>query len=120
MVVLAERIGDAGLMHINGAAGGRTDIGLRDVLSFRHVASTGHTVAAELRDALRAARPAVVSVDLGFDLAVKGSEVLAQVVDAGRQASIKVHLEWDNSARASSTGIPESHSAGEIPAPTGS
>lgn len=86
LLVRAERIGEAGQ--------GPADVGLRDFLSFSHVTASVRGIAAELHQALQAASPDVVVVDLGFDLAIKGSQVLALVADAGAHAAMSVRLEW--------------------------
>ncbi len=86
LLVRAERVGDP--------AGGPTDVGLREFMSLSHVTRSVKGVAAELHKALRAAQPDLVTVEMGFDLAIKGSQVLALVADAGGQASFRVRLEW--------------------------
>jgi Trypsin-co-occurring domain 1 len=73
---------------------GPSDVGLRDFMSFSQVTASVRGIAAELHDALQAAKPDVVIVDLGFDLAVKGSHVLALLAAAGAHASVSVRLEW--------------------------
>lgn len=70
------------------------DAGRRGSLSFSHVSASIRGLAGELHKALQAAKPDVVVVELGFDLAVKGSQLLALIADAGTQASVKVRLEW--------------------------
>lgn len=100
LMVRAERIG--------GTAPGPADIGLREFLSFSHVTAAVRGIATELHEALRAASPDVVAVDLGFDLAIKGSQVLALVADAGAQASVHVRLEWHRAR-----DMPADDSAGE-------
>jgi Trypsin-co-occurring domain 1 len=90
--------GDARLLvraeNVGGAASGPADVGLRDLLSFTSVINSIRGLAAELHKGLQAASPDAVTVDLGFDLAVKGSQVLALVADGGAKASIRVRLEW--------------------------
>lgn len=98
LLIRATRINEADLVRIGAAEEGPSDVGFADFLHFRQVTSSVRAVAAELHKALRAARPDVVSIDLGFDLAIKGSQVLAMIVDAGTQASINVHLEWHGTA----------------------
>jgi len=80
---------------------GPSDVGLREIMSFRHVAASVRGITRELHEALEAARPDRVTVELGFDLAVKGSQVLALIADAGTHASVMVRLEWDHG-----TGVP--------------
>jgi hypothetical protein len=96
LLIRATKVEDADLVQIDGEDDGPADVALRDYLHFRHVTSSVRMVATELHKALQAAKPDVVSVDLGFDLAVKGSQLLAMIVDAGTHATINVHLEWHN------------------------
>jgi Trypsin-co-occurring domain 1 len=121
LLARAERIGTA---PAKAQAGGPGDVGLRDFLSFTHVASSVRGITRELHKALQAAQPDKVTVELGFDLAVKGSQVLALIADAGTHASVTVRLEWGPGSRiaaepsadgepdeqddADSTGDPES------------
>jgi Trypsin-co-occurring domain 1 len=71
-----------------------SDIGLREFLSLSHVTASLKGLASELHSAVQGAAPDVVSVELGFDLAIKNSQILAMIVDAGGSASIRVRLEW--------------------------
>lgn len=87
LLVRAERIGGA-------TAQGPTDVSLRGFLSFSHVVASIRGLATELHQALQAAAPDLVTVDLGFDLAVEGSQLLALVADAGTRASIRIQLQW--------------------------
>ena len=96
LLVRAERIGEA--------AQGPADVGLRDFLSFSHVTASVRGIAAELHQALQTASPDVVAVDLGFDLAIKGSQVLALVADGGAHAAMSVRLEWHRHPDASFPG----------------
>jgi hypothetical protein len=94
LLVRADRIeGDAGGPS-DSDTGGPSDIGLREALSFSHVSAAVRGLAAELHEALQAARPNSMTVELGLDFAVKGSHVLALVADAETRASIRVQLEW--------------------------
>jgi hypothetical protein len=86
MLVRTQRIEDE--------VDGPSDVGLRKVFEFSAVTSSVRGIAAELHDAVKAAKPDQVSVELGFDLAVKGSQLVALLVDGGVTASIKVRLTW--------------------------
>ncbi len=79
---------------VDGDADGPSDVGLRQALSLSHVTASIRGLAAELHEALRAARPNAMTVEMGFEFAIKGSQVLALVADAGTTASIRVRLEW--------------------------
>jgi hypothetical protein len=78
-------------------------VGLGD-LSFKVVTRTVRGVATELHKALQDASPDRVSVELGFDFAVKGSQLVALVVDGEVGASIKVKLEWGKVSSEDSSG----------------
>jgi Trypsin-co-occurring domain 1 len=92
MLVRAELIGTTarGEEEDDGAS----DIGIRQIFSFSQITNTVRGVATELHKALEAVSPDLVSVELGFDMAIKGSQVIALIADAGAHASIKVRLEW--------------------------
>lgn len=72
---------------------GPSDVGLED-FSFELVTKTIRGVTGELHKALKAVSPDRVSVEVGFDLAVKGNQLIALVVSGGVHASLKVRLEW--------------------------
>jgi hypothetical protein len=80
--------------RIDGSLDGPADVGLREFLSFSHVTGSIRKITAEMHKAAQALEPDVVEVELGFDLAVKGSQVLALIADAGTQASLRLRLEW--------------------------
>jgi hypothetical protein len=85
---------DAGLRGpADAGSGGPSDV-LLGRPSFKFVTQTVRGVATELHKALEAASPDKVTVELGFDLAVKGTALVALVADGGAHASIKVMLEW--------------------------
>lgn len=102
LLIRAQRINEEELVRTGEGDQGPADVGLADFLHFGHVTSSIRAVAAELHKALQAAQPDVVSIELGFDLAVEGSQLLAVVVDAGAHAKIKVRLEWHNMGNLSS------------------
>lgn len=111
LLIRAERINEAELVQIDRDDQGPSDVGFREFLHFRQVTSSVRAVATELHKALQAAQPDVVAVDLGFDLAVKGSQILALAVDAGTHATIKVHLEWHKNPNAPLVASPDGASA---------
>ena len=92
MLVRAERIGG------KEEGDGPSDVGLRQFFSFSEVTATVKGVATELHKSLLAVSPDLVSVEVGFDMAIKGSQVIALIADAGAHASIRVRLEWRGSA----------------------
>jgi hypothetical protein len=101
MLVRAMRVPEDEWESSDAGLGGPSDVGLdgpADVAlgrpSFKLVTRTVQGVATELHKALRAAAPDKVTVELGFDLAVKGSALVALVADGGAHATIKVKLEW--------------------------
>ncbi|SRR6266567_1431936 len=104
VLVRAVRVTEVEWGPSDAGLGGPSDAGLdgpEDVAfgrpSFKLVTRTVQGVATELHKALRAASPDKVTVELGFDLAIKGSALVALVADGGAHASIKVKLEWDGS-----------------------
>lgn len=107
LLVRAERIGEK---EAEEQDGGPADIGFFQIRSFSGVTATVRGVATELHKALEAVSPDLVSVELGFDLAVKGSQVIALVADAGAKASIRVRLEWRGSSSEES-GEPDDSAA---------
>jgi hypothetical protein len=110
LLVRAERVGDAGR--------GPSDVGLREFLTFSHVTASVRGIAAELHKALEAARPDLVAVEIGFDLAIRGSQVLALVADAGTQASIQVRLEWHRDLAGTFTDDPAEQPAKDPTVPS--
>jgi hypothetical protein len=62
--------------------------------SFELVTKTVRAMASELHKALQAVSPDRVSVEIGFDLALQGSFLVALVASGGVQAALKVTLEW--------------------------
>jgi hypothetical protein len=72
---------------------GPSDVGLEDY-SFELVTKTVRGITGELHKALKAVSPDRVSVEVGFDLALKGNHLIALVVSGGVHASLKVKLEW--------------------------
>ena len=91
VLVRAEQVGEVG--------DGPTDIGFRD-LSFSSVGSTLRGIALEVHDAIKAAQPDTAEVELGLELAVKGSTLVCLLADAEGTASLKVRLEWQKGRRA--------------------
>jgi hypothetical protein len=75
---------------------GPTDVKLRDALSFSNVSGALRAISTEIHGALQAAKPDVVEVEFGLELGIKGSTLLAVLVDAGGKASLRVRLEWRN------------------------
>ncbi len=80
--------------RIDGAPKGPADVSFRESLTFSNVTAAVRGIAGELHQALQAVRPDFVSVELGFDLAISSSHLLALVADAGARSSIQVRLEW--------------------------
>lgn len=106
MLVRAERIGaEEGEEEGEGDDGEAADVGLRQIFSFSQVTDAVRGVATELHHALETVSPDVVSVELGFDMAIKASQVVALIADAGAHASIKVRLEWRRSSSEGANSI---------------
>jgi Trypsin-co-occurring domain 1 len=80
--------------RIDGDVDGPSDVGLRRIFDLSALMSAVRVIAAELHDALKAAQPDQVRVELGFDLAVKGSQLVALLVDGSVTASVKIRLTW--------------------------
>ena len=86
LLVRATRVGEPGHK------------GPSELFSFTYVTRTVRGLATELHKALQTASPDRVTVELGFDLAIKGSQIVALVADGGMHGSIKVQLEWNGDA----------------------
>lgn len=86
MLVKAQRVGPG--------VQGPSDVGLKKALEFSAITSAVRGVVGELHSALETAKPSEVSIEFGFDFAVKGSQVVALLVDGGMTASVKMRLEW--------------------------
>jgi Trypsin-co-occurring domain 1 len=86
MLVTAQRVG--------AGAQGPSDVGLKQALDFSAITSAVRGIVGELHSALETAKPNEVSIEFGFDFAVKGSQVVALLVDGGVSASVKMRLEW--------------------------
>ena len=94
---------DSGFGRSSGAGLDRpSDVGMASY-SFELMTKTVRGVAGELHRALQAVSPDRVSVEIGFDLALKGSQLVALVVSGGVHAALKVRLEWGGES-SSSTG----------------
>jgi hypothetical protein len=78
----------------NEGTGGPTDVGLRQALSFSSVSSTLRGIASEVHSAVETAKPEVVELEFGFELAMKGSRLVCLLVDGDAKATIRVRLEW--------------------------
>jgi len=74
-------------------SGAPSDTGLGSH-SFTLVTKTVRGVACELHKALQAVSPDRVSVEIGFDLALNGSQLVALVASGGVHAALKIRLEW--------------------------
>jgi Trypsin-co-occurring domain 1 len=86
LLVRAERVG--------AEDDGPSDVSLREFLSFSDVSAAIRGIAKEVHSAVQAVRPEVVTVEFGLDFGLKGSHLLALLVDADSKASIRVRLEW--------------------------
>jgi hypothetical protein len=89
-----EGPGDAGF-------GGPSDVGIGGY-SFDLVTKTVRGVTGELHKALQAVSPDRVSVEIGFDLALRGSHLVALVVSGGVHAALKIRLEWGSESAGNS------------------
>ncbi|MGX6744810.1 CU044_2847 family protein [Streptomyces peucetius] len=79
---------------------GPANVGLREALSFSAVSSAIRGVASEVHRALETAAPDVAEVELGFEMALKGSRMVCLLVDSEAKATIRVRLEWHKGAPA--------------------
>ena len=113
LLIWAERIGEAPPDAPDDEE--PNDAGFSELISFRHVAASVRGITRELHKALEAARPDRLTVELGFDLAVKGSQVLALIADAGTHASVMVRLPWDHGAIMPADEADEDAEPGEPP-----
>jgi hypothetical protein len=98
VLVRAERVEDPTWPAADGGPsdtgfGDPSDTGLGEY-SFELVTRTVRGITGELHKALKAVSPDRVSVEVGFDLALKGNHLIALVVSGGVHASLKVRLEW--------------------------
>jgi NTP-dependent ternary system trypsin peptidase co-occuring protein len=76
------------------AGDGATKTSVMDRFNFDDVAATIEGVSGAIRAALVSAAPDSVSVELGFELAVKAGKLVGMVVDGEATGSIKVTLGW--------------------------
>ncbi|QIP83691.1 hypothetical protein GLX30_06010 [Streptomyces sp. Tu 2975] len=79
---------------------GPSNVGLRDALSFSTVSTAIRGVAAEVHRAVASVGPDVAEVELGFEVALKGSRLVCLLADAETKATIRVRLEWQKNASA--------------------
>jgi hypothetical protein len=75
--------------------GGAVKTSLRDKLDFDGVAATIEGVSDAVRGALAKATPDSVTVELGFELAVKSGKLVGLLVDSDLTGSITVTLGWE-------------------------
>lgn len=87
-------------------AGGPSNVGLDEVLSFSGVRSTVQAIAGELTSAWRAVRPDEASVEFALALKAKEGKLTGLLVSGGAEASLKVTLKW-NGAGSASVSEPE-------------
>jgi hypothetical protein len=73
---------------------GPTDVGLREAMSFSAVRNALKGIASEVHDAVKAATPDLLEVEFGFELVVKGSQVVCLLVGAESKATIRIRLQW--------------------------
>jgi Trypsin-co-occurring domain 1 len=78
---------------------GPADVGLRDALSFAVVRNALKGIATEVHEAVKAAKPDVLEVEFGFELAIKGSQVVCLLVGAETKATLRVRLQWGGGER---------------------
>ncbi len=67
--------------------------------NFDTVASTVRSLSTKLVDSVKAASPTKFSVELGFDFTVESGSLTTLLVKGEGSASVKVTLEWDQSAK---------------------
>jgi hypothetical protein len=85
-------------------AGGPSNVGLGDVLSFSGVRSTIQAIAGELTSAWSVVRPHEASVEFSLALKAKEGKLTGLLVGGGAEASLKVTLKW-NGADAAPTSV---------------
>jgi len=85
---------DADEADYEGPDEGPTDVGLREALSFSAVRNTLRGIASEVHDAVKTAKPDVLEVEFGLELAIKGHSVLCLLVGAESKATMRVRLQW--------------------------
>jgi Trypsin-co-occurring domain 1 len=93
-----------------GVLDGPADAGLGSH-SFELVTKTVRGVAGELHKALQAVCPDQVSVEIGFDLAIKGSQLVALVASGDVHAALRVRLEWGGESARNADGAPSDYEA---------
>jgi hypothetical protein len=74
--------------------GGATKAGFRERLDFDEVAAAIEGLSQAVRTAVAHVAPDAVSVELGFDLALKSGKLVGLLVDGEATGSIRVTLEW--------------------------
>ena len=82
-------------------AGGPSNVGLDDVLSFSGVRSTVQAIAGELTAAWQSVRPDEAGVEFSLALKVKEGKLTGLLVSGGAEASLKVTLKWNGVTSAS-------------------
>jgi len=89
--------GAMALVQVKPAGPGATKTSWNDRFDFATVAATVEGVTDAIRGALVKAAPDSVSVELGFEFAVKGGKLVGLLVDGETAASITVTLGWERS-----------------------
>jgi hypothetical protein len=73
-----------------------SDIGLHEA-SFSTVASALRGVAVDVHRAVQAVSPTVAEIEVGSEMAMKGSRLVCLLVEGDAKASLGVRLEWRKS-----------------------
>lgn len=84
---------------VDGAAGGATKTSALSVFDFDEVSGTLEGVSLAVREALAKAAPEKVTLELGFELAVKSGKLTGLLVEGQGTASLRVTLEWGGGGR---------------------
>ena len=76
-------------------SGGEAEVAFGGVADFSRVTDGIRAVAREVAGALRDASPDKLSVEMGFEVKVESSGLIALLASGGGTASIKVTMEWE-------------------------
>ena len=94
--IVKADLGDGRVIQVEVTSAGdpETDVGIRDVLSFKGVVDAIDGLTESLMEALRKAKPDKATMEFGVDIGVESGGLTALVVKGTGTATVKVTLEW--------------------------
>ncbi len=81
-------------IDVDGITGGATKTSALSALDFEEVSRTLEGLSLAVREALVAAAPQKVTLELGLELAVKAGKLTGLLVDGQGTGSLRVTFEW--------------------------